>query len=84
MPVLAKGDQGVLTGVCQNGIDLRDSVDDKITNPGEVWRQLVPFQGRLLHCSSHVRIETWADPGALAASIEPATWHPSYRGLCGF
>lgn len=34
MPVLAKGDQGVLTGVCQNRIALRDSVDDGETNGG--------------------------------------------------
>ena len=59
MPVLAKADKGVLTGVCQNGTDLRDSVDDKNTNPGEDMRQLVAFPGRLLQCSSHIRIETW-------------------------
>jgi hypothetical protein len=40
VPVLAKADKGVSTGVCHDGIVLRDSVDDKNTNPGAVWRQL--------------------------------------------
>jgi len=37
---VAKDDKGVPTGVCQNGIDLRDSVDDENTNRAEDWRQL--------------------------------------------
>ncbi len=58
MPVLAKGDQGALTGVCQNGVDGRDSVDDRNTNRGTVWRQLVAFPGRHLQCFRTSEIDT--------------------------
>ena len=81
MPVLAKGDQGVLTGVCQNGFELRDSVDDENTNEARPGAQLVAFPRRHLQCSSHVRNRDLVDPGALAASIEPASWHAACRGL---
>lgn len=56
MAVLAKDDQGVGAGVCHDGIDLRDSVDDGETNPSEDWRMLVAFPGRSLQSFSHVRI----------------------------
>ena len=41
MPLLAKDDQGVMTGVCHDRIELRDSVDDDKADPDEAWRMLV-------------------------------------------
>jgi hypothetical protein len=41
VPLLAKDDQGVMTGVCDDRIELRDSVDDDKTDPDEAWRMLV-------------------------------------------
>jgi hypothetical protein len=82
VPVLAKDDKGVPTGVCQNGIDLRDSVDDENTNRAEDWRQLA-LSTKTLAMLSQVGNRDSVDPGALAASIEPASWHPSYRGPSG-
>jgi hypothetical protein len=59
VPVLAKGDQGVLTRVCQNGIELRDSVDDKNTNKARTGAQLVAFPRRHLQCFRTSEIENW-------------------------
>ena len=59
MPVLAKGDQGVLTRVCQNGFEVRDSVDDENTNEARTGAQLVASPRRQLQCFRTSEIETW-------------------------
>ncbi len=67
MPLLAKGDQGVLTRVCQNGIELRDSVDDEDTNEARTGAQLMAFPRRHLLCFCTSEIETWCigSPGRI-------------------
>ena len=72
MPELAKADQGVLTRVRHDRIDLKDSVDDSKANPDTAWRMLVACSGKALLTAvrtSESRLGgSGCQKGALAAS----------------
>ena len=83
MPLLAKDDQGVRTGVCHDRIELRDSVDDDKADPDEAWRMLVKALV-MLFAPSESRPEDqgeWLQVTSIDRTCYPA---PFCRGDCGF